>query len=104
MSNDTLDNIRNHLKTLRLKRINDVLDQELAAAQKQNRSTTQVLERLLEIEAVSLIERRIERRIKESKLPSVSFWPILTLSSRPVLIKSRSWSLQPLALSSANSG
>ena len=69
MSNDTLDNIRNHLKTLRLKRINDVLDQELAAAQKQNRSTTQVLERLLEIEAVSLIERRIERRIKESKLP-----------------------------------
>ena len=69
MSNDTLDNIRNHLMTLRLKRINDVLDQELAAAQKQNRSTTQVLERLLEIEAVSLIERRIERRIKESKLP-----------------------------------
>ena len=28
-----------------------------------------MLERLLEIEAVSLIERRIERRIRESKLP-----------------------------------
>ncbi len=46
-----------------------VLDEELAAARKQNRSTLKVLERLLETEAVSLIERRIERRIKESKLP-----------------------------------
>jgi DNA replication protein DnaC len=49
--------------------MDQALDQELAAAHKQNRSTAQVLERLLEIEAVSLIERRIERRIKQSKLP-----------------------------------
>lgn len=45
------------------------LDEQLAIADKQNASTALVLERLLEIEAVSLIERRIERRIKESKLP-----------------------------------
>jgi len=49
--------------------MDQALDEELAAAHKQNRPTSKVLERLLEIEAVSLIERRIERRIKESKLP-----------------------------------
>jgi len=69
MTNDTLDNIRKHLQTLRLTRMGNVLDEELAVAQKQNRSTPEVLERLLEIEAVSLIERRMERRIRESKLP-----------------------------------
>jgi DNA replication protein DnaC len=45
------------------------LDQTLAAAAKKNLSPAAVLERLLEIEAVSLIERRIERRIRESRLP-----------------------------------
>ena len=69
MTDNTLDNIRKHLATLRLKRMDQALDEQLAVAHKQNRSTAQVLERLLEIEAVSLIERRIERRIKQSKLP-----------------------------------
>jgi DNA replication protein DnaC len=69
MPNNTLENIRKHLQTLRLARMAKALDAELAAAQKQNLSTAAVLERLLEIEAVSLIERRIERRIRESKLP-----------------------------------
>jgi DNA replication protein DnaC len=45
------------------------LEETLAVAAKQNLPTAAVLERLLEIEAVSLIERRIERRIRESKLP-----------------------------------
>jgi DNA replication protein DnaC len=69
MANNTLENIRKHLQTLRLARMEKALDAELAAAQKQNLPTAAVLERLLEIEAVSLIERRIERRIRESKLP-----------------------------------
>jgi DNA replication protein DnaC len=69
MPNNTLENIRKHLQTLRLARMQNALDAELAAADKQHLSPAAVLERLLEIEAVSLIERRIERRIRESKLP-----------------------------------
>jgi hypothetical protein len=37
--------------------MDQALDEQLAAAHKQNRSTAQVLERLLEIEAVSLMSR-----------------------------------------------
>jgi DNA replication protein DnaC len=65
----TIDNIRKHLKTLKLNRMEKALDETLALAAKQNLAPAAVLERLLEIEAVSLIERRIERRIRESKLP-----------------------------------
>lgn len=45
------------------------LDETLALAAKQNLAPAAVIERLLDIEAVSLVERRIERRIRESKLP-----------------------------------
>jgi DNA replication protein DnaC len=69
MSDDTMENIRKHLKTLGLKQMDTALKETLSAAAKQNLPTAIVLERLLEIEAVSLIERRIERRIRESKVP-----------------------------------
>ena len=69
MPDDTMDNIRKHLKTLGLKRMDAALEETFAAAAKQNLPTAIVLERLLEVEAVSLIERRIERRIRESKVP-----------------------------------
>lgn len=65
----TMDNIRKHLETLKLARMEKALDETLAEAIKKNRPVEAVLERLLEIEAASLIERRIERRIRESKLP-----------------------------------
>jgi DNA replication protein DnaC len=65
----SMDNIRKHLATLKLSRIEKALDETLAEATKKNLTVEAVLERLLEIEAVSLIERRIERRIRESKLP-----------------------------------
>jgi DNA replication protein DnaC len=63
------DNIRKHLKTLKLSRMEKALDQTLAAAAKKNLGPAAVLESLLEIEAAALIERRIERRIRESRLP-----------------------------------
>ena len=65
----TMDNIRNHLATLKLSRMDNALDETLAEATRKNLPVEAVLERLLEIEAVSLIERRMERRIRESKLP-----------------------------------
>ena len=69
MPDDTMQNIRKHLKTLKLNRMEKALDETLALAAKQNLAPAAVLERLLDIEAASLVERRIERRIRESKLP-----------------------------------
>ena len=58
-----------YLKTLKLTRMERALDKELALAVKESLPPSEVLERLLAIEANALIERRVERRIKESKLP-----------------------------------
>ena len=69
MPEETLIRIRQHLETLKLLGIQKVLDQELACAAQQALPPTEVLERLLAIEANARIERRIERRIKESRLP-----------------------------------
>ena len=46
-----------------------VLEKELAEAAKKGLAPTELLERLLAVEANALIERRIERRIQESRLP-----------------------------------
>ena len=85
MSDDHLDNIRKHLQTLKLRQMEMALDEQLAIAEKQNRSTALVLERLLEIEAVSLIERRIERRIRESKLSERKLLADLDFAFQPGL-------------------
>lgn len=55
--------------TLKLPAIQRALDTELAEAAKKALPPTELFERLLAIEANNRIERRIERRIKESKLP-----------------------------------
>jgi len=64
-----LSRIRDSLKILKLNEINRVLDDELARAVQESSSHTGLLERLFTLEANALIQRRIERRIKESKLP-----------------------------------
>jgi DNA replication protein DnaC len=66
---NTLTKIKTHLETLKLKRIHNALDQELAWAAQHQPTPTELVERLLAIEATALIDRRIERRILESKLP-----------------------------------
>jgi DNA replication protein DnaC len=65
---DTIPALRDHMKFLKLHRMLDALDTELASAEKQGLSITTVMERLFSMEAASLAERRIERRIRESKL------------------------------------
>ena len=65
----TLARIRDYLKTLQLRKIEKALQEELSYGARENLSVSKVIERLLAIEADSLIERRIERRIKDSKLP-----------------------------------
>ncbi len=61
--------IRENLRTLRLLQIENRLDEELTLALKEKTPPTEFLDRLLNIEVSSLLERRITRRIKESRIP-----------------------------------
>jgi DNA replication protein DnaC len=69
ISDDPLAHIRKYLQTLKLYRMEESLDEELTRAARENLPVSNVIERLLAIETNALIERRIERRIKESRLP-----------------------------------
>jgi DNA replication protein DnaC len=69
MKNDALEKIRSHLKILKLTVIERSLSEQLARAAREHSSPTEVLEQLLGLEASRAIERRIERRIVDSKLP-----------------------------------
>jgi DNA replication protein DnaC len=66
---DSVSRIKESLKTLRLNEIATALDDELARAAQKSSPPTDLLERLFTLQANALIQRRIERRIKESKLP-----------------------------------
>lgn len=68
MTNNVFANIRKHLQTLKLYQMEKALDTELSNGEKEKRSTAEILERLLSIETGVLTEKRIERRIRESKL------------------------------------
>lgn len=69
MTTDQLARIRNSLRILKLNTISDILDDELSRASREGSPALDLLERLLSREAEDLIQRRIERRIKEAKLP-----------------------------------
>ena len=66
---DTTTRIKKYLKTLKLDRIAAALDEELAKAVREATPGAELLARLLALETNALTERRIERRIKEAKLP-----------------------------------
>src|SRR4030042_871031 len=66
---DSTTKIRTYLKTLKLNRMTSALDEELSRALKEASPPSELLERLLALEVGALTERRIERRIRESKLP-----------------------------------
>ena len=66
---ETLEKIRTHLKTLKLTHMERILDEHLSQAARESLPPTAVLERLLAAQAAFTIGRRIERRIRESKLP-----------------------------------
>jgi DNA replication protein DnaC len=69
MPEQTLIKIRRHLEILKLRAIQKALDHTLADAAQQALPPTEILERILAIEAHARIERSIERRIKEARLP-----------------------------------
>ncbi len=64
-----MEQIRKSLSILKMKTIADILDDELTRAAQESTPVTELLKRLFTKEADALIQRRIERRIKQSKLP-----------------------------------
>ncbi|MEW6750628.1 MAG: IS21-like element helper ATPase IstB [Candidatus Latescibacterota bacterium] len=66
---DTVTRIKTLLRSLKLGRLASALDDELARAAQEATPVTELLERLLALEMDGLTERRIERRIRQSKLP-----------------------------------
>ena len=66
---ETLAKIKEHLKLLKLAAIQKALEKELSEAMQKALPPTELIEKLLAIETNALIERRIERRIRDSKLP-----------------------------------
>jgi DNA replication protein len=69
MKTENTTKIMAHLKILKLGRMMKALDEELARATQEASPPSELLERLLALEVGELTERRIERRIRESKLP-----------------------------------
>lgn len=65
--------IRDNLRALRLLQIDKRLDEELSLALEEKTAPTEFLDRLLNIEVSSLLERRIARRIQESRLCEYKF-------------------------------
>jgi DNA replication protein DnaC len=69
MTTDKLQRVKESLDLLKLGTIAKILDHELSRSAQEEIPVTELLERLFTQEADSLIQRRIERRIKQSKLP-----------------------------------
>lgn len=66
---DPIVRIKAALKSLKLNRIASALDQELARATQESTPAAELFDRLLALEVNTLTERRVERRIREAKLP-----------------------------------
>ena len=69
MTQQTLAAVQQYLEDLKLRAMADNLDTELARAARDNTPVLEILRRLLAIEVQARTERRIERRIKEARLP-----------------------------------
>ena len=101
---DAYTDIKHHLKTLKLRKIEAVLDEILSRAIKEKLSAVEVLEHLLELEATALIERRIERKIKESKLPERKLLSDFDFKFQTGINKEQIMGLASLAFVSQNQG
>lgn len=69
MTEKPLSALHQHLQDLKLKAVAAILDEELDRAARKNTPTIELLDRLLAVEVQARTERRIERRIKEARLP-----------------------------------
>jgi DNA replication protein DnaC len=72
------DDIKQLLKNLRLRKIAEIIDRELETARKNSPSYTDLIARLLRAEWLDQQQRRVQSRIKQSRIPEL--W---TLESFP---------------------
>jgi DNA replication protein DnaC len=93
----TLAQIRAYLRTLKLRKMEKALDEVLSYGARENLPVSKVIERLLAIEADSLIERRIERRITDSKLPERKLFSDFDFAFQKGIEKSRIMELATLS-------
>ena len=86
---ETLAHIKRCLMELKLFTINELLEEELDRHGKRESSATQMLQRLLSAQVHVQHERRIERRIRESKLPERKTLDAFDFDFQPTLDKGR---------------
>ena len=79
--------IKNHCRILKLTKIEQCLDEELSRALKEQQPISAFLDSLLGTEAQGILQRRIERRIKESRLPQRKLLADFNFSFQPGLDK-----------------
>jgi len=96
--------IKQHLRTLKLTKIEKHLDEELAHASKEGVAPSDLLERLLALEANALIERRIERRIRQSKLSDLKLLSDFDFEFQKGMDKSRVMELATLGFAERKQG
>lgn len=97
MSNDIAERLKKNLKKLKLNTILEILDNELSNALKNSLSHTELLDRLIGFEASALTQRRIERRIKESKLPELKLLSDFDFDFQPGIDKTQIMELATLS-------
>jgi len=96
-SEQKVHQLHEHLLLLKLSRLEKALDEHLARAAREQDPVSEVLARLIAIEAEDLIERRIERRIIESRLPARKLLADFDFAFQPSLDKAQIMELASLA-------
>lgn len=94
---DLIRQIKSHCQTLKLQTMEKILDDELSAAHRDQMPLCAVLEKLLGSEARGVLQRRIERRIKESKVPERKLLTDFDFSFQSGLDKSQIMELATLS-------
>lgn len=97
MTNHPYATIRHYLKTLKLVQMEKQLDTVMTRAASERLPVSAAVEQLLESEVSALIERRIERRIRESKLPERKLLADFDFEFQPGLDKQQIMELATLA-------
>lgn len=96
--------IRERLHTLKLFHMLSALDEQMALATKENLPPSQLVENLLAIETDQLIQRRIDRRSRDTKLPQRKLLADFDFELQTGVDKAGSWSSPPYPSSSAKRG
>ena len=102
--NDKIEDIKKCLSNLGLTLMKEIIEEKLLEAQKNSWSHTDLLEHLFQMENEALIQRRIERRIVESRLPERKLLSDFDFNFQPSLDKTQIMELATLNFVKSNQG